>query len=659
MGHIVVYVLLALLTAGLAFLAAGVRFIKNDRIGIVEKRWSSRGAIKSGFIALGGESGFQPDILRGGVHWRTPGQYRVHVASLVTIPQGKIGYVIARDGRSLDQNQTLASNARAVDFQDVRSFLAAGGQKGPQRRILREGAYAINLAQFSVICDETTWFLPLNQASELASLQSTFSAIKQREGFRPVVVSGTQDSIGIVTVHDGQSLASGDIIAPIIAGTAATPRAHDNFQDPEAFIALGGQRGRQLEVLVDGTYYINRLFATVELVPKTVVEVGYAGVVVSYTGAKGEDLSGDDYKHGELVAPGSRGVWSEPLMPGKYPFNVYAGKIIMVPTTNFVLKWIEEESGSHSFDENLSEVSLITKDAFEPNLPLSVVVHIDYKKAPLVIQRFGDVKRLVEQTLDPMVSAYFKNIGQIRTLIQLLQDRSKIQDESHQAMKERFGMYNLELQEVLIGTPKSPAGDTKIEDILTQLRSRQIANEQVETYAQQEKAAVKERELNETRAKAAKQVELTASEISIQVQENQGKADLQKSIQKAQEVKTLAEAQGEQVRLMAVATSEQVRLMGRAESERIKMLADADAERISKTGAADASAVEKKVKAYGGAQIQLTQQVMSRFAEAVEKGQIPLVPQIVMGSSQDGKSTGVIESLMAMLLSDKMSSSKN
>ena len=56
-----------------------------------------------------------------------------------------------------------------------------------------------------------------------------------------------------------------------------------------------------------------------------------------------------------------------------------------------------------------------------------MVIHIDYQKAPLVIQRFGDVKRLVEQTLDPMVSAYFKNIGQTRTLIQLIQERSAIQ----------------------------------------------------------------------------------------------------------------------------------------------------------------------------------------------------------------------------------------
>jgi hypothetical protein len=33
-------------------------------------------------------------------------------------------------------------------------------------------------------------------------------------------------------------------------------------------------------------------------------------------------------------------------------------------------------------------------------MPLSVVVHIDYRKAPLVVQRFGDIKRLVDQTLD-------------------------------------------------------------------------------------------------------------------------------------------------------------------------------------------------------------------------------------------------------------------
>ena len=106
-------------------------------------------------------------------------------------------------------------------------------------------------------------------------------------------------------------------------------------------------------------------------------------------------------------------------MPGKYAFNTYAGTVILVPTTNIILKWIAGETGAHNFDENLTEVGLITKDAFEPSLPLSVVIHIDYKKAPLVIQRFGDIKMLVNQTLDPMVVGYFKNIGQTKTLIEL------------------------------------------------------------------------------------------------------------------------------------------------------------------------------------------------------------------------------------------------
>ncbi|MFO0959973.1 MAG: hypothetical protein U0800_21490 [Isosphaeraceae bacterium] len=38
--------------------------------------------------------------------------------------------------------------------------------------------------------------------------------------------------------------------------------------------------------LTDGTYFINRWFATVEPIPKTVVPIGYVGVVVSYYGRR-------------------------------------------------------------------------------------------------------------------------------------------------------------------------------------------------------------------------------------------------------------------------------------------------------------------------------------------------------------------------------------
>ncbi|MHB8972859.1 MAG: hypothetical protein ACYC3X_17815 [Pirellulaceae bacterium] len=88
-----------------------VRFIPNDCVGVVEKLWSATGSVSDGrIIALDGEAGYAAELLRGGVHfgyWRW--QYRVHRTPLVTIPQGKIGYVYARDGMPLPAGQTLGS----------------------------------------------------------------------------------------------------------------------------------------------------------------------------------------------------------------------------------------------------------------------------------------------------------------------------------------------------------------------------------------------------------------------------------------------------------------------------------------------------------------------------------------------------------------------
>lgn len=653
------YLFLGLKLALVALLLLGAyntfRYIPNNRLGIKEKLWSFSGSVSSGLMARTGEAGFQPQCLRGGWHVMVPFQYRIHTMPLVTITQGKIGYVFARDGRSLDAAQTLANNEVADDFQDVEHFLTQGGQKGPQRKVLREGTYAINLAQFCVLTAERTYFLQLED-TEAATFEQMSELIESRHGFEPVVIKDKDDIIGIVTVHDGPSLSSGQIIAPTVGDDPKQPATyHNNFQDAEHFLRAGGQRGRQLQVLVEGTYYVNRLFATVETVAKTTVEVGTVGVVVSYTGQTGHDLSGTGYKHGELVSRGERGVWSEPLLPGKYAFNTYAGRVFMVPTTNFILKWNRGEIGSHRFDENLAEVSLITKDAFEPSLPLSVVVHIDYRKAPLVIQRFGDIKRLVEQTLDPMVSAYFKNVGQTRTLIQLLQDRSAIQEIAGEQMKTKFEQYNLELQEVLIGTPTPGArSGEQLEQILTQLRARQIAEEQVETYYRQEKAAVKERELREAEARARQQTHLTESELSIIVQANQGKADFAR-----------AQQQASQIQALATAEAERTRILGEGEAKKVLALAHAEAERTARVGIAQAMAVEEQVRAYGGPRFQLTQQVMGRFAQAIETAQVDVVPKILIGGGSANGSPGngaggslgsgnLLEALLAMLLSDRI-----
>jgi len=625
----------SIIAIGFVLWVVGFRVIPNDRVGIIEKKWSFNGSLDSQIIALNKEAGFQPDVIRGGIHFLSPIMYKVHIVSLITIPQGEIAYVFARDGEALPETQTLGRVVlEGEHFQNVVGFLTHKGQKGIQRAIVREGTYAFNLAQFIIISKSDIYALSLG-SNEMRTVQSMTEKIQERGGFTPIIISGSDDKLGVVTVHDGPSLAQGHIVAPTVGDDLSVYEIyHNNFQDIEKFLKAGGFRGRQYQVLTEGTYFINRMFATVELIPKTIIPVGNVGVVISYTGEKGVDTSGEDYRHGELVDEGTKGVWSSALSPGKYAFNTYAGKISIVPTTNIILKWISNEEGGHLFDSNLKEVSLITKDAFEPSLPLSVVLHIDYRKAPYVIQRFGDIKQLVEQTLDPMVSAYFKNIGQSKTLIELLQERSEIQVLASTQMKDRFNKYNIDLEEVLIGTPSASAKDNKIEIILSQLRDRQVAREQIETYTQQEKAAAKEKELNEAKSKAEQQKNLTESSINIEIQKNQGKAGLERAKHDAEKLVAMANA----------------------DAAKVKALGIAEADKIAAIGNAEAQAITNKVKAYGGAKYQLMQDIIAKYTAAIEAGNVQIVPNtyVNMGSSKEGSLPSPLEGLIGLMFTEKL-----
>jgi len=630
------------IVAGLLFLylfifkILGLRVINSNEVAVIEKWWSFKGSLKDSIIALNGEAGYSPVLLRGGIHFKTVLMYRIHRYPLITIPQGQIAYIFARDGKPLEPRQTLGKVIpEANNFQDIMGFLKNGGQRGPQRGIIREGTYAINLAQFIVITstDIKAIFTGSKQdRSELASMQQTLLA---RNGFSPVIIMGTAsqtaDMMGIVTVHDGLSLPEGEIIAPYVGET------HASFQDPEAFLAAEGRRGKQIQVLIDGTYYINRLFATVEFRPKTVVPIGFVGVVVSFFGKEGVDTTGVDYHHGELVANGCKGVLEKPLMPGKYAFNTDAGKVVLVPTTNIILKWNKSEMGDHKYDENLTEVDIITKDAFEPSLPLSVVMHIDYKQAPWVIQRFGDINMLVNQSLDPLVSAYFKDVAQTKTIIELIQERSEIRERAVAEMREKFQKYNLQLEEVLIGTPKPAIGDTQIENILMQLRDRQIAEEKKVTYGKQQSAAESEKSLREAEATAAQQGFLTKSKIQIEIEGNAGAALASKAEQEANQIVALA----------------------RANNTRIRLEGEAEASKESNIGLAKAQAIDAQVKAYGGAEFRIVQEVTDKLSDAIKNTKVDIVPKTVVnmggsGESGNGGTGTVLDALLKFITLDKL-----
>jgi len=130
---------------------------------------------------------------------------------------------------------------------------------------------------------------------------------------------------------------------------------------------------------------------------------------------------------------------------------------------------------------------------------------------------------------------------------------------------------------------------------------------------------VQERLLREAEARARKQQALTESEIAIAVETNEGKAAYQRALQ---------------------------------QSEQIRALAHAEAERTTRLGIAQAIATEEQVRAYGGPAFQVTQQVLTRLAEAVEKSGVPLVPRVVLGSGGE-RMPNAFEGLLTVLLSER------
>jgi len=70
-------------------------------------------------------------------------------------------------------------------------------------------------------------------------------------------------------------------------------------------------------------------------------------------------------------------------------------------------------------------------------------------------------------------------------------------------------------------------------------------------------------------------------------------------------------------------------------------------------------AIEEQVRAYGGPRLQLTQQVLNRFAEAIQSSQVDVVPKILIAGS-NGKDGGapmtgnVMEALLTLMLSERL-----
>jgi len=560
----------------------GFTSISENQVGIVVKRFATHNLPPGRIVATEGEAGFQAETLAPG--WRLglwPWQYKVTKVPMVIIPQGQIALMVAADGATIPGERILAKVVDCDDFQDARKFLQNGGEQGRQLRILTAGTYRINTALFTVITQDNC----------------------SKHGMTPDqlrVFEVRADMVGIVTTMDGVPIEAGDIAGPTIDG-------HDNFQKASAFIAARGRRGLQEQVLLSGQWNLNPWFVKVDQVPMTEIPIGHVGVVISYVGKEHQDVSGAEFKHGDLVNQGHKGVWVTPLLPGKHPVNVRVMKVELVPTVNIVLNWADRTE-SHQLDNNLSSITVRSRDGFAFNLDVAQIIHVAMHEAPKVISRVGNMRNLVDHVLEPTIGNYFRNSAQNHTVLDFLSARSDRQNSATDHIREALAAYNVEAIDTLIGDITPPAA------LMATQTDRKIAEEQKATY--------------ETQEAAQKQRQLLVRETA--------QADIQNEVVKAEQGVRIAELQAaQQVKLAA----------GQAESTQIN--AGGEAAAIRTVGLAKAEAYKVGVDALGTASFTAVQVVQL----LAEKGLRVTPDVLVAGSAGQG---GLIEAMLALITQENV-----
>ncbi len=286
-------------------------------IAIKERRYIGAKMPPGRVVATEGEVGIQADVLKPGLHLiKFPFEKVVRKVPLIEIGADEMGVIEAVDGEPMPPGRIFAPD-RAQNahnnFQDPIAFIKQGGVKGIQLRTLPPGLWPIHPYLFRVSVAKAT-LVP-------------------------------QGKVGVVTAADGGPLDPGRLLGKAILD-------HMNFQDAEQFIASGGQKGPQVDIMTPGVYRILTQSASLEggneakpglfnvrLFDATVINENQIGLVEALDGAPldprdyvAESVAGhDNFQDGHefIGTGGQRGPQKDILLPGTYYINPLLFKVIL------------------------------------------------------------------------------------------------------------------------------------------------------------------------------------------------------------------------------------------------------------------------------------------------------------------------------------------
>jgi regulator of protease activity HflC (stomatin/prohibitin superfamily) len=623
-----------------------IKTIGPTEVGLVTKRFGLGKLGEDNPIAFKGEAGYQAKLLMPGLRFKLWPIFGVKKFPWVQVPAGEIGVVIAQVGAQLPIGaKSGVYKPEFGNFSHLEGFITGGGQKGVQRLVLPPGTLLpMHPVAFMVITSRKVFGLSVSP--DLVERVRGAGGVMRPETFgltpeqlQVVVIApvGPSDVVGIVTALEGEPLPLGDIasrlggyddiaamelqddtvdsqIIEVLLGSKNT--LHNNYQNFQAFLDSGGKIGLQHDPLLYGAYLLNPFLVRVDMVPMLVVNQGEVAVVKAYVGLPTLDTSGAEFKFGSIVRPGHRGIWQEPLRTGKYPINprVYAAEI--VPTSILTLNWANAVSTAHNLDAHLSPIEAKSREGFVFRIDLQVQIHVPDTRAPKVISMVGTMQNLVNEVLQAAVGNHFRNTLQSLEAVRFIETRAQVQESAYEAITAYLDAYDVETRGVYIQDVEFPA------ELVVVLTQREIANQEKETLAEQERAQMARVQMEKAKGTADMQAQLAASAVGIGIKDNEAQA-------------REAQARGE---------AAYVELTGRAEATKTQAIGLAEAKATEALGLARAAGFEAQTQALGQAATALV-----AVANAVADGHITVVPEVLVAGGGGGAFEGLAATLMRTL----------
>jgi len=324
------------------------------------------------------------------------------------------------------------------------------------------------------------------------------------------------------------------------------------------FIVLKGEKGILEDVYPPGRYRFNPKAYSVEILEHIEIRPGYVGCVTqrsSHVRSK-PTLSGE-----------KTGIWKEVLQPGIY----YMNASIRRPGKEMGARaYIVEVVEVGYRQETFRAIRFPSKDGFDILVDVSVVWGLHPKNVPSVINKYGNIKEVVEKVIKQQVESICRLEGSKFTSKELLQGatRQKYQDAFTSTLSKECEEAGIDVQIGLVRGIRIPT------EISKPLQQEKIAEEEMLTKAEQQITQTVLNELEELRAdvqKGIKEIEAETSKMVAEIQAEGQKVVADISAEKELEVAKIMEE-------VAKLEAERERVMGKAEAEVEKMVKEAESD---------------------------------------------------------------------------------